>query len=291
MEKEDVLVSVITASYNYENFIKETIESVLAQSYKNFEFIIVDDGSKDNSVEVIKSYTQKDQRIKLLTHENNSNKGLKETLLLGINSAKGKYIAFLESDDTILPNYLEKKLEIFEKYPNVALVFNDLNLFGCEEKIKGFEYYINTRSKVLNSKKYPTNISKEMRMFNQITTFSSVMVKTNVLKTLDFNSPIKPSLDYYLWLQVTSKFDVCFINEKLTNWRMHKDSYSKELTKPSNLDGLNLSLMKNKFILAKNPIKRALFDLGAWLLYFKKNIIKIHPKEGLVVLFGKKFKF
>ena len=123
-------VSIVTASYNYETYIKETIESVLAQTYFDWEMIVVDDGSKDNSVEVIKNFAQKDNRIKLYQHEGGANKGLIETVKLGLQKAKGDWIVFLESDDTIEPNYLEEKFKVIENYPNVKFVFNDLNLFG-----------------------------------------------------------------------------------------------------------------------------------------------------------------
>ena len=110
-------ISIITASYNYEEYIKETIESVIAQTYTDWEMVIVDDGSKDNSVEVIKSYCEQDSRIKLYQHENGENKGLIETVKLGIEKAQNEWIVFLESDDTITPDYLETKLEIIKLLP------------------------------------------------------------------------------------------------------------------------------------------------------------------------------
>lgn len=75
-------ISIITASYNYEKYIKDTIESVLSQTYSDWEMIIVDDGSKDKSRDIIKEYCEKDSRIKLYTHEKNVNKGLAETIQL-----------------------------------------------------------------------------------------------------------------------------------------------------------------------------------------------------------------
>ena len=105
------MISIITASYNYENYIKETIESILAQTYSDWEMIIVDDGSKDNSINVIKSYCDRDSRIKLFTHDENKNKGLAATLQLGLKEAKGDWIIFLESDDYIAPNYIAKKID------------------------------------------------------------------------------------------------------------------------------------------------------------------------------------
>ena len=88
--------SVITASFNYENYIKETIESVQAQSISDWEMIIIDDGSSDNSIETINKYCQLDKRIKLFTHPNNENRGLIETLKLGLEKAQGEWIIFLE---------------------------------------------------------------------------------------------------------------------------------------------------------------------------------------------------
>ena len=128
-------ISVITASYNYENYIKETIESVLSQTFQDWEMVIVDDGSKDNSVEVIKSYCQKDDRIKLFQHEGGINKGLVETIRLGVNKAQGEWLVFLESDDTITPDYMEEKLKVLQNYPEIKFIFNDLNLFGEESAV------------------------------------------------------------------------------------------------------------------------------------------------------------
>ncbi|MGN0018027.1 MAG: glycosyltransferase family 2 protein [Candidatus Gastranaerophilaceae bacterium] len=291
MDKFNDLISIVTASYNYEDYIKETIESVIAQSYQNWELIIVDDGSKDNSINVINEYCQKDSRIKLYTHENNSNKGLAQTLQYGIKLSSGKYVAFLESDDTITPDCLEKKANVISENPNIALIFNDINLFGYEEKIRGFDYYINRRKEILNSKNYPANILKEMDIFNLISTFSSVMVRKDILEKLDFNSPIKASLDYYLWLQVVQQNSVYYVDEKLTNWRMHKDSYSNELRKPTSKADLDLELLKNKFILYKNPIKRFLKNAIAYSIYFRRICFKWHPKERMIMIFGKTFNY
>ena len=107
-------ISIITTSYNYEEYIKETIESVLAQTYTNWEMIIVDDGSKDNSINTIKEYCEKDKRIKLYQHENGENKGIVESVKLGVEKSTTDWIVFLESDDTICPEYLETKIEVIK---------------------------------------------------------------------------------------------------------------------------------------------------------------------------------
>lgn len=91
------LVSIITPLYNSEKYIAETIESVLAQTYSNWEMIIVDDCSKDNSTKIVEEYQKKDRRIKL--YRNEINKGVSYTRNRAIDLSQGKYIAFLDSDD------------------------------------------------------------------------------------------------------------------------------------------------------------------------------------------------
>ncbi len=103
----DLLVSVIIPVYNSEKYIHETIQSVLNQTYKNFELIIVNDGSTDNSLSIIENSQKKDNRIKIL---NKINSGVSETRNFGLNIAKGEYVAFLDSDDVWLPNNLELKV-------------------------------------------------------------------------------------------------------------------------------------------------------------------------------------
>ena len=125
-------ISIVTASYNYENYIKESIQSVLNQTYEDWELIIVDDCSTDNSVNVIKSF--QDDRIKLFI--NKQNLGLAKTLELGIKRATGDWIIFLESDDLITPDYIAKKIQVILNNKNINLVFNDCDFFGDMERTK-----------------------------------------------------------------------------------------------------------------------------------------------------------
>lgn len=107
------LISIITPSYNSTAFIKETIESVLAQSYSHWEMIIVDDQSKDDSVHLIKQYVEGDPRIQLICLTENV--GAAEARNIAIRRAKGDYIAFLDSDDVWLPTKLEEQVTFMQK--------------------------------------------------------------------------------------------------------------------------------------------------------------------------------
>lgn len=219
-------ISVITASYNCENTIQETIESVISQTYKDWELIIVDDGSKDNSVNIIKKYCNEYDNIKLFTHADNKNKGLKHTLELGISKASSKWIHFCECDDILKENALAEKIKVIEKYPNVSIVFSEVELFGDKACI---ETYLNYRSRCVNQllkETYPTNVIKKSPNDNLIPTFSCVMCKKSDLEKCDFNTPIDAYIDWYLWSQFADK-QVYYVSRQLTKWRIHNNSYGQ----------------------------------------------------------------
>lgn len=233
-------ISIITASYNYAQYIQESINSVINQTYQDWELIVVDDGSSDNSVEIIKSYCAKDSRIKLLQHANGENKGLKETLLLGLKHATGDWIAFLESDDILYPKNLSKKAEIIHKCPTVKLIFNKVEFFGDEKRINLEKKILDKTQKKLSKMSFPKNMFKDLYLKNMILTFSCVMVEKNALIHTDFNTPVDSMLDWWLWTHLAYKNDFYYIDEELTKWRLHEKSYIKNARKPK----LNLVQVK-----------------------------------------------
>lgn len=134
------LVSIITPSFNCASYIGETIESIIAQSYPNWELIVTDDCSSDNSREVIKSYADKDPRIKLLVLEKNSGAGVARNN--SIKAAKGRYIAFCDSDDRWYPTKLEKQIQFMQdnyctlSYSSYDVCDEDGNISGYVECLK-----------------------------------------------------------------------------------------------------------------------------------------------------------
>ncbi|NEQ79830.1 MAG: glycosyltransferase family 2 protein [Moorea sp. SIO2I5] len=117
------LVSGIVIFLNAEKFIEEAIQSVFAQTYNNWELLLVDDGSTDNSTAIAQRYAQKyPEKVSYLEHEGHQNRGMSATRNLGIKNAKGDYIAFLDADDIWLPQKLEKQLAIFSSQPEADVV-------------------------------------------------------------------------------------------------------------------------------------------------------------------------
>lgn len=117
------MVSIITSSYNSQAFIARTIESVLAQTYQDWEMLIVDDCSTDRSAAIIKRYCARDSRVKYLSTSRPSGSPC-EPRNIGIRHARGRYIAFLDSDDMWLPNKLEEQLHLFED-AKTAIVYSN----------------------------------------------------------------------------------------------------------------------------------------------------------------------
>ncbi len=213
-------ISIIVTSYNYEQFIAETLTSLCKQSYKNFEVIVVDDGSKDNSINVIKQFTEKYKNIKLYTHDNNTNKGIIASILLGLRKAKGDYIAFCESDDYWTTDHLERKVELIQTQDNPSIISNNIELFGDKECVKVRQIYINHINKLLRYGSNKIDIYNNQNM-NFIPTLSAVMIKRSILQSLNFESPIPAWIDFWLYRQILKKHTLLYYDGKITFWRQH----------------------------------------------------------------------
>lgn len=240
MVESNPYISVIIPNYNYEKYIEQTVSSVIAQTYKNFQLIIIDDGSNDNSLNVIYNLANKDSRIKVLQHEDKKNHGLSATLQLGINAADGEYIAILEADDLWTKNCLELRVETIIK-GNSGVVFNNINpLIMDGANAEWFYAYVPRIMEEHNKRITGDNnyIEFEMReeflIENKIPTFSCSMIKKIYLKKCCFNTPIQQWLDRWLWCQLAQMTTFMFIPNKLTNWRLHNDSYNNNSQSNSN---------------------------------------------------------
>ena len=118
------LVSVIIIFLNGEKFIEEAIESVFTQTYKNWELLLVDDGSTDSSTAIALKYAEQyPEKVHYLEHENHCNRGMSTSRNLGLNNAKGEYIALLDADDVWFPHKLEQQVSILNSHPEAAMVY------------------------------------------------------------------------------------------------------------------------------------------------------------------------
>ena len=200
------LVSVIIPTHNRSQKITNTINSILEQTYKNLELIIVSNGSTDNTAEIIKAIQQKDARVVFREQENSG--GPSSPRNHGMKIAKGKYIAFCDDDDIWLPEKLELQISAMEKNFDVALSYTDMTRF--DEK---GEYYIN------NGRDVVANL--DSLLYKNVVPISSVVIRKNILQEIkDFNESVAvgPAEDYDLILRVAAKFKLHYINKKLLRY-------------------------------------------------------------------------
>lgn len=201
--KDHGLVSIIMPNWNCETYVGETIHSVQSQSYQNWELIIIDDCSTDSSCDVIESFAEKDGRIKLL--RNSKNLGAAESRNLGLREAKGKWIAFLDSDDLWLPNKLEKQLEFMD-----ANGYDYSYTRYCEIDSHGDETGVMVAG--------PKRVSRLAMFAFCWPGCLTVMYNRDAIGLVQI-ADIKKNNDYAMWLQVCQKSDCYLLDECLAKYR------------------------------------------------------------------------
>ncbi len=281
-------ITVITASYNCQGTIEETIKSVLAQTCGKWKLIVFDDGSSDLSAQIIRKYAQQDERIKLLSHPNGRNMGLQETLKKAISCAKTDYVAFLECDDIWHKDYLKEKLDFLSQNPQAEIIFNDVQCFGNEDrrkKLSLFNKAVKVYLKVLNPFSNAYNLNFPLMAFNPIPTFSCVMMKTALAESYGFQSPFAPMTDYYLWARLSFKRKFYFIDKKLTLWNLTQNSYT--MRSLGNTAGEKRLRKAIKDLYIKNNPASYLFKAGlSKLLSFAFNLISFIFKPAAKLILG-----
>lgn len=204
------LVSVIMPAYNCEAFVGEAINSILNQTYRSFEYFIIDDASTDTTVEVIKQF--KDPRIKFIQKLENT--GYTKSLNKGLQLASGKYIARMDADDKAFPQRLEKQVAFMESQPEII---------ACGSAYRIMDSRI--------TKYFPENNEDIKTMLLEQTCFAhpTVMLRTAVLKeqNLVYDESKEPAEDYDLWVKLSKVGQLANIKEVLLEYRVHKGQVSK----------------------------------------------------------------
>ena len=208
-------VSVVMANYNTRiEYLKEAIDSILNQTFSDFEFIIVDDCSSDDSYEFVKTYT--DERIVLLRNEHNL--GLTKSLNIGFSYANGKYIARMDSDDISLPERFEKQVRFMDENPDLIVSGTWFEKFGVENKIRrpvisDFELY---RCQLVFSDT-PITLCHPSAIFRK-----SLLDEFSI----KYDESILKSQDYAMWAECSKHARIDILNEVLLRYRTHEKQIS-----------------------------------------------------------------
>ncbi|AOR24750.1 glycosyltransferase family 2 protein [Clostridium taeniosporum] len=210
-------ISVIMSVYNNEKYLSQSIESILNQTYKNFEFIITNDFSKDNSLKIIKKYSELDNRIIIVN--NKKNIGLTKSLNNMINICKGEYIARMDSDDIALHNRFEEQINILNKDNTIDIIFSDTIL-------------IDENNNKLCSSWRPKTVEKILKYLklNNFIPHPTVIVKGSLLKEYRYNEEYWTGQDKELWIRLNKdnkKF--YYLNKSLLLYRINPNSVRNKI--------------------------------------------------------------
>lgn len=200
------------AFYNEEHFIQEAIESILHQSYTNFEFLIFDDGSSDDSFEIVKNFI--DDRIILFY--DGKNKGLTARLNEGITLAKGEYIARMDADDISLTTRLEKQVKYLEQH-------QDIGILGTNSILS-----IEPSKRKMYRKRIPLHHHEILayQLFYNPFVHPTIMIRSRILKKQNYPDQHRLTQDYFHWLQLLKHTKGANLKEVLLHYRIHQNNSS-----------------------------------------------------------------
>jgi GT2 family glycosyltransferase len=227
---QDCKVTVLMSVYNGEKYLREAVESILNQTFTDFEFLIINDGSTDKSIEILQSYN--DPRIKIISNEKNL--GLTKSLNKGLNVARGQYIARMDADDISDPYRLEKQVSFLDMHPEIGLLGTQ-----CQT------VYSNCLDFELMQK--PTNdlqIRWEI-LFECPFAHPTIMMRKNVLLTnnLKYDETFHVAEDYELWTRLLKYTYGMNLNEPLMLYRVHSTNVSIE-HKDKQLENRNIIALR-----------------------------------------------
>lgn len=257
------LVSVVLCTYNTAKYIESAINSVLSQTYNNFELIIWDDGSTDNTKEIVESYH--DKRLRYYYHENT---GLGMSLRLACDIVKGKYIARMDSDDVCLPERLEKEVVYMEEHDDCVLVSSAV-------------YYIDENDKLLG-RSFPCSedgiIKSLLSKASNMIVHPMSMIRYEAYRKAGGYLPIRKSQDVLFWSRLAKQGKFYNISSPLGNYRLLNSSLDHSINPYRKVLMELLVKMVNDEVVSDTDI-----ELYNNVFVYSKKYIKKNPKETAIL--------
>lgn len=255
------LVSVIVTCFNSERFIEQAINSILSQSYPNFELIIFDDCSNDSTYEILKNFSTQDKRIKIF--RNTSNLGIAKTKNLALQHTNGKYIALMDHDDVSHEDRLKLEVEFLEQNKDYAAIGTQIQV-------------IDENNQIIYTRQYPTTHNNVLDLITVSSPICnpSALIRTEHFKRVGFKyDEMSPGTeDYDLWFRLASKYKLVNLDKTLFSYRL---STNQETSKNS-----------------KKLLKQSLAIQRRWIFrsnYFNPKGIIMHLAKYPLLLFPSSF--
>jgi glycosyltransferase involved in cell wall biosynthesis len=269
-------VSVIIPTYNYAHFLADAIRSVLEQTFRDFELIIVDDGSIDDTAAVAQGYFS-DTRVRYIYQEN---RGLSAARNTGIREARGEYIALLDADDVWLPLKLEKQIQLFEDAEDIVLVY-------CMVE------HIDENSDKLSHFSWPHKIGatyKDLMYFPWVVgSGSSVLIRKSVFESTGlFDESLAAAEDSNMWIRILRYHKSAYVDDILVKIRKHLKSMSTDLKRQEKSVLLHVQRCIELFPELEDHRKEAYFEIFKGLMYLaymynkKISMLNFYIKAGLL---------
>lgn len=217
MNNQNPQVTVLMSVYNGEKYVVDAIESVLSQTFTDFEFLIFEDCSKDNSLSILQEYAKKDSRINLIANE--TNQGLTANLIEGMNIAKGTYLARMDADDICLPERFEKQITYLNQHKEISLLGSSVIFF----EDNGYEF--------MGYQPLEHDEIKVELLLGYTMMHPSVMMRLNDFRkhNLNYDISFRYSQDFDLWVRAIALLKFANIKEPLLKMREHPNKISREL--------------------------------------------------------------
>ncbi|NNF00564.1 MAG: glycosyltransferase family 2 protein [Pyrinomonadaceae bacterium] len=226
------LVSVVIPFRNREEFLNDAIESIKAQTYKNWELILVDDGSTDGSLKIAQEFAdQHPEKIFLLYHPGNVHKGAGATRNLGFRDSNGEYVTFLDSDDVLLPEALEMEIAAFRKYPGAEAVCGKLQFWYSwseETKNAGSDFEVDLLLETEKLYEPPYLFIHNLRAGGRKPHFNCTLLKSEFLRKKGVFEEQYESMgeDQVLWAKISLQGTIYLMDACLAKYRQHPESIS-----------------------------------------------------------------
>ncbi|MDY4077588.1 MAG: glycosyltransferase family 2 protein [Clostridium sp.] len=287
------LISIVVPVYNVEKYLKKCIDSIINQTYKNLEIILVNDGSTDNSGKICDEYVLKDNRIKVI---HKKNEGLSSARNLGIDISNGEYIIFVDSDDWIKKDMIKKLYEIIQKDNSDISICNYFLSYNEEDQIQKEKIEFCQFNNIEALKKlYDEN-------FNIIMTISCCkLFKKNLFSDIKFPKGKIHEDEFTTYKLLYKSKKVSYTSEKMYYYRQREDSITHRKFDRQNLDAVEAfeerisffkNIVKNKFLYCKSVESLYFFCMKSYFLYEKesnsdKKVLKFLRKKAKNILKGK----